>query len=350
MEPNKQDTFLSALQSKLLNQADMVSSSSTNLESKITEAIGGIQKAGAASTAALESAGGREIAFQKEQFAQQKTGVLESQRGFATNTAALRALDERTEKSVRDLEQRKQELILQGESATASKISELQMKSIEFRQKAEQQSFSNLFNMGQFALNAQAEERAKSQFSQTIELQKAQQAFDQSSKMATIQLEYGLKSVPGESLSSLITRAQPMADAKRRAELAKLLKDAKVDESKVNATSGLWEEIRDRGMSAGAAANAVAANVQVMTGTKLTVEQFNAIQKESEQISSEWTKERDRVKAEEEGRSMWNTFGSLFGSSKTLELQQEARQRYAEQITGVPSYQSPEIITNLFNR
>ena len=345
-----QDAFLTALQDKLLNQADMISSASTGLESKISEAISGVQKAGAASTAKIESEFGRELGYQKEQFAENITSGRAAGSGGILNMAALRALTETTDKSLKDLEQRKQELILQGESATASKISELQIKSLEFRQQAEQQSFSNLFNMGQFSLNVQAENRAKEQFSQTIEFQKSQQAFEQSSKMATIQLEYGLTSIPGESLSSLITRAQPRADAKRRAELAKLLKDAKADESKVNATSGLWEEIRDRGMSAGAAANTVAANVQVMTGTKLTVEQFNAIQKESEQIYSDWTKERDRVKAEEEGRGTWGIIDAFFGPSKTLELQQESRQKYAERITGIPTYESPAFITNLFNQ
>lgn len=346
MNPTTQDTFLEALQGKLLNQADMVSSSSTGLESKIAEAIGGVQKSGAASTAALESAGSREIAFQKEQFAQQKTGVLEAQRGFATNTAALTALDVRTEKSIRDLEQRKQELILQGESATASKISELQMKAIEFRQQAEQQSFSNLFNMGQFALNVQAENRAKSQFSQTIELQKTQQAFDQSTKYAEIALRYGLKSIPGETLGSLVARAQPIASQLQKAELAKLLKDTKETESKINATSNIWEAIRDRNLNAGAAANEAAANFQVFTGQKVTTEQFNALQKESEQIYKEWHTEKDRVKVEEEGKSFWNTFGSFFGSSNAIQAQNQARQTYS----GVPTYQSPDFISNLFNK
>ena len=149
------DTFLKTLQSKILGQSSMVSSSSTGLETKIQEALGGIQKAGIATGARIESQAGREIASQAEKFAQEKTSALESQRGFATNTAALRALDERTEKSLRDLEQRKQELILQGESATASRISELQFKSLEFQQKAAQDSFNNILQVGEFARGVQ---------------------------------------------------------------------------------------------------------------------------------------------------------------------------------------------------
>ena len=159
---NFADTLLKAMQDKALGSSDMVSSAKTGFE----EAIASAQKAGAASTARIESQFDREIGFQKEQFGQQRTGALESRRGFATNTAALRALDERTEKSLRDLEQRKQELILAGESETAGRIGELQIKSIEFRQQAEQQMFSNVLNMGNLAVNIQQEQRLSEQQTQ----------------------------------------------------------------------------------------------------------------------------------------------------------------------------------------
>lgn len=173
------DAFMETLQNKLLGQADMISSSSTNLESKINEAIGGVQKAGEASRAALESSSNREIAFQKEQFAQDRTGVLESQRGFAVNQAALTQLDERTEKSLRDMEQRKQELILQGDAATASKISELQFKALEFQQQSQQNAFNNLLGLGQFAQGLKGLQLQVKQEARLSSAQEWQQKYDE---------------------------------------------------------------------------------------------------------------------------------------------------------------------------
>ena len=309
---NSNDAFIQQLQEKLLGQASLISSSTTNLESKIQEAITGTKAAGEASTMALESAANREIAFQKEQYSQQRTSYVEAQRGFAQNVAALNAIDERTEKSVRDLEQRKQELILQGKSETASKIADLQMKALEFRQQAEQQTFSNLMNMSQFALNIQAEERAAQQFSETLNLQKAQFQYDQQSRITEIALQYGLTVGPGETLSSIAAKAQPYASAEQKARLSQIQEKAKNEEVNMMVDSELMDYIV-AGDSPSTAAIKVAAALKAI-GTTVTKEEFNTMVQKATVLQEQWKTEQSKVQAEEQGKSFW---GNLFGSSNT---------------------------------
>ncbi len=327
VDPN---LLLSTVQDYLLKTSDMVSSGKTGIQEAIDKAISGQEKAGAASTARIESQFGREIGFQKEQFGQQRTGALESQRGFATNNAALQALDTRTEKSLRDLEQRKQELILAGESETAGKISEMQFKALEFKQQAEQQAFSNIFNLGQFALNVQAQERATSQFTQTLDFQKSQQEFTKTAAMAELATKYGEPMLPGDTLESIAKRVAPKASAEHKARIAQLLKDTKKTDSAIMATSALWEQIKS-GKSASAAAFQIAANVQGTTGEKVSTEQLNLIIKEAEQIETDWKKEQALVKSEEEGKGFWNTFSGMFGQPKALEAKSVLEQSYYDE-------------------
>ena len=136
------DTFLKALQDKILGTSDIVSSIDTGVE----QAIAGVQKASEAQAARIESQFGREIAFKEEQFRQQRESATAGM-GGAFNKAALDQLDERTEKSLRDLEQRKQELLLMGEEAAARRISDMQMQALQFKLDAEQKMFSNLFSV-----------------------------------------------------------------------------------------------------------------------------------------------------------------------------------------------------------
>lgn len=140
------DTFLKTLQNKILGSADIISSEDTNIEKAFEDIRGGITTAQEKETERITSQFGREIEFQRGEFAQTRTSAIESQRGFATNTAALQALDVRTEKSLRDLEQRKQELILSGEIAASKEISQLMFDELKFKQDSQQKAFSNILN------------------------------------------------------------------------------------------------------------------------------------------------------------------------------------------------------------
>jgi len=192
--------FMSQLQKRILGQSDIISSENTALEGKINEAIKSTKEGAAAGSQAITSAFDRQIGYAKEAGQQQLTGALESQRGFAQNTAALRQLNETTDKQLNDLEQRKQELILQNNSQAAGQIAQMQMQAIQFRQQAQQQVFSNLLGMANFQLSAQAQQQQQNQFESRMQ-------FDEQSAMSNIALQYGIEANPGETLTSLYSRA-----------------------------------------------------------------------------------------------------------------------------------------------
>lgn len=146
--------FLSTLKEKLLGQAGAISSEDTNIEKKIQDAIGAVNTGKDASKQYIESTFGRQIEEAKTLGEKEVTSFAEAGRGFAVNTAATRAISDNAEKRVKDLEQRKQELILMGDSQAAGQISGLIMKELEFEQQARIQNFSNMLNIGNFALKA----------------------------------------------------------------------------------------------------------------------------------------------------------------------------------------------------
>lgn len=208
-----QDTFTEQLQTKLLGQSDIISSESTKLESKIQEAISGVEKSNQASAAAISSTYAREATQVREAGDQVLTGAREAQRGFAQNTAALDKLAKDTDTQLKDLEQRKQELILQGNSAAASRISDLQTQAIQFRQQAQQQVFSNLLGLANFAAQRDQQRTQVQQFER-------QQAFQENQAMGEIALQYGVAPRPGETLDSLYSRAVTDMGAESPAALA----------------------------------------------------------------------------------------------------------------------------------
>ena len=209
-------TLLSALQSRAFGESSITSSEDTGAE-KFATAIAETKKAGEASRARIESQADREIAFEKEQFKQQRESAT-ARTGGAFNTAALKQLDERTEKSLKDMEQRKKELILAGESETARQISTLQVQEIAFKQQAEQQAFSNMLGIAGLGLSIQQAEQQKIQFSQ-------QMKFSEDSAKSQIALQYGLSLQPGETMEDLYSRATTDMGADSPAALA--IKQAK---------------------------------------------------------------------------------------------------------------------------
>ena len=325
------DTFLKALQDKALGSSDLVSSAKTGFE----QAIASATQIGAKGSERIESQAARELTFSKEQFEQQRQSQL-SGMGGAFNNAALQQLTERTEKSLRDLDDRRKEALLANDIATQQQIGQLQVQKLQFLQQAEQQSFSNLFNMGQFALNVKAEQRAAQQFTQTFDLQRKQLDYQQESEKTKIYLEYGLVPLPGETLSSVIKRAQPNADAARRAKLAKDLKDAQVSETAILADSELSKLLtiggkNGTGVSPDEAAYQVAINTKTSTGKDLSISQLNELKTRAKQLSDELKKTTAMVKAEEQGDGMWNSISNFFGRDNALTIYEAARSQFEQQ-------------------
>lgn len=244
-----QDDFLSELQKRLLSSSDMVSSAPTEIESAITKAMETTKAGAEAGKAKIQSEYER-IAGESRLAGQRKlSAAQEAQRGFATNTAQLQQIEEATNKDLKDLEMRKNELILSGDATAAARISDLQLKSLEFKQEAKQKIFSNLLNLGQFSIQAKAEERASQQFKDNLKFQKDTMDFNRQSKMAELATTWGVTIDPGETLETLTAKIKPMASKKQQAELDKLAKDNKRENDLWTLDQALEEELSKENVS-----------------------------------------------------------------------------------------------------
>lgn len=200
--------LMSTIQDKLLSTTDAISSSSSNLEKTITDAIAKTQESGTSSKAAASSAYDREIADTTAKANVAEQGFLESQRGFAVNNAALKDLRDNNAKSIRDLEDRKQQALLSADADTASKISGLIVQKYEFEQQAQQQVFSNLISLSNFGLQQKQEQRLA-----------ATETFNEDSAKSNIALKYGIEVKPGDTFQDVVNRAKPFASAEEKTQM-----------------------------------------------------------------------------------------------------------------------------------
>jgi hypothetical protein len=132
-----------------------VSSATGTISDAVAEAIEGQREAASANVQRLESQFGRESDYLLKNLMNQRTSLLEGTRGGAVSGAALNMVDKEIEKSMRDLEQRKEEMILAGNAAAATAISDLQMKQLEMKVNVQQQKFTNALGLGQFGMQVQ---------------------------------------------------------------------------------------------------------------------------------------------------------------------------------------------------
>jgi hypothetical protein len=215
------DPLLSELQKRLMKQSDVISSSDSGIEKTIKDSISGIQKGRDANTARIESVYDRERGYLETDSKDNLTEFTESRSGFGTQMVALRKLVETTDKNFNDLEMRKEELILQGDSNAASQIADLQLKGLQFKQDAEQRVFTNLLSLSNFGLALKQDQRAQ----QGLDLQTRQQNFMERSKLAEIGLEFGVPVGENDTLDTMITKAAPFASEERKLEIEKMRAD-----------------------------------------------------------------------------------------------------------------------------
>lgn len=317
--PTKNDNFGQALLDRMMSMSPLVSSDNTSFETAISSS----KQATEQGAQLIESKGSREISAAREKFGAERTTLLESGRGFMVNTAALRQLDESTDKSIKDMEARKDELILQNNIAGANRISDLQVKSEEFRQNARQQSFENIFKMGQFAIGLKAEERAAEQFKDTMSFQRETLKFNTENKMADIAAEWGVDILPGDTLASVVNKVKPFASAKRRGELAKLLKDTEVESDKVRSSTLLGDALTGTGvfskeqggtgvpLTPASAAQRVAIQLKSL-GLKFSLPELEA---EAEKLFAQNNENIARENAKEEGKQS-SFFGGLIDRAR----------------------------------
>lgn len=176
------------------------SSSSSNLQKSIDDAIASAQASGNLTNQGIESARQREIAFARGQASDTYTTALEGRTGYATQVAGLRTLTETTEKSIRDLDQRYREASLASDAATMKTVSDLRIKKLEFQQKQEENFYSTLLStanlqqtqIGQMMQNDQfwaGQEEQQKQFA----MQMAQSDFQFQKNLGIQYQEIGLK-------------------------------------------------------------------------------------------------------------------------------------------------------------
>jgi hypothetical protein len=146
--PTNNNALMSALTERLTKQGKGISSSaSSNIQNSINEAISGVQKSGELTSASLQSERGREIGFAQDRASAKFTGAFESRTGFSTQTIALRELTETTEKSIRDLDGRYREAMMDNDANTASTVAGLRMEKLKFLQTQEENYFKNMITV-----------------------------------------------------------------------------------------------------------------------------------------------------------------------------------------------------------
>lgn len=146
--PGAQDAaIVSALQSSMLDNADLVSSGDSGVESAINGAISNIRGSQQASANRIENQAADQSRNIQRSGLIAQTDAVEGRRGFATQTAVLRNIMNTTNQELKDLDTRKQDLLLQGESEAASQISSLQIRSLELAQTAKQNAVNNMIGL-----------------------------------------------------------------------------------------------------------------------------------------------------------------------------------------------------------
>ena len=208
------DSFMSELQKSLQGAAGAVSSYDTDIEKGINQAIKSTQIATDAGTNRIESQFNREVGYAADIGKAKLTTANEARRGFATNTGILKQIYQDTDKQMKDLEQRKQELILQGEAEGASTIASLQVKSLEMRQQAQQKAYENMLSLASFGLSAKQEQR-----------QARAQTFQEKQALGNIALEYGITLDANDTIESAVAKAAPFASQRQQLQLSKLTQD-----------------------------------------------------------------------------------------------------------------------------
>lgn len=224
--PPTVDELLSTIQTQLLGNSGMVSSDDTNLEKSINAAIDSVKKSKDANTASVEGTYGREIQAAKDKSSSDITTFGESGRGFAVNIGALRELVNTGDKNIKDLEQRKQELLLQGEADAASKISDLQLQEYTLRQDARQKVFQNLLQLGNFATGVQ-----------NNQLQQRTQNFAERSAIATLASKYGVPVAENDTIDTIAAKVAPFASESAKLEIAKT--KAQINQANAEAAKAL---------------------------------------------------------------------------------------------------------------
>jgi len=208
--------LMKALQDQLLSSSGMVTSGTSEIETRFNNAIESIKTGKEAGNEKLQSEFERNANYLGEKFNADQLSGREQQSGGLQAFGALKALTESTDKSLKDLAMRKEELVLANNVAAANKITDLEIQAIEYREKARQQVFNNILSLGNFSETVKAGQR-----------EEKAQTFREKQTMSEIALKYGVSVNAGDTIESVVTKAMPTASAQAKAELAKTLAETR---------------------------------------------------------------------------------------------------------------------------
>lgn len=203
------DDFIKNLQDTLFQSSGMVSSNGSNIDAAIGGAISSLQSSQASTDTGIRADYASQKAQATQQGNNQMNAELEARRGMATNTGIVANVQAATKQQLDDLDEKMQQAISTGDAATASKISDLQVKALEDKQTTMQQAFTNQLSIAASLNQAKAT---------AIDQQK--QNFDEQSAVAQIGLQYGIPVKPGMTLADIVSQAAPQASQEEQAKLA----------------------------------------------------------------------------------------------------------------------------------
>lgn len=149
----KDSAVFKALESTLLNNADLVSSSNSGIETAIGSAVRRVNEGQAVQADRINSDAARKSAEIQRSGLIQQTDAVEGRRGFATQTAVLRNVLNTTNQELKDLETRRQDLLATGEAEAASQIATLQVQSLQLAQEAKQNAVNNMIQTANSMFN-----------------------------------------------------------------------------------------------------------------------------------------------------------------------------------------------------
>ena len=311
--PSGSSALLSKLEERLMSSSEGISSSSSEIEKAIAGAITSQEKSRVAGESRINSDYNAEKDYLMARGQDDITTFSQGRSGYATQMAALRNLTDTTDKTMRDLEVRRQDALMANDANAANQISTLQMKQLEFKQEKEQQFYNNIFQLTGLDLQQKSQDRAKQEFADRMAFDKEQRTFDRQDKMASLAAQAGVAYDANDTFESLSVKIAAIADEERKLKaqetLSRISKDAKDEDLNLVYDDILWSSIEGGG-SAVAAAREVASQLRA-AGQGLGREEYNKVLLRAKELEDEYKKTKSMKDAETGG----NFFSKFFGGS-----------------------------------
>ena len=332
---SKPDPLIEALTARLTEQGKGISSSaSSNLQNSINDAISGVQRAGDLRSGALELERGREVGFAQDRASARLTGSLEGRTGFATQTVALRELTETTDKSLRDLDGRYKQAIMNSDAETANSVAGLRIEKLKFQQQEEQSYYSNLISLSGLEEQRAGRMQSAEQFRSSQDLSAQQFRSGQEQEMfifdkrvnneermamAEVAGRFGIPLTEGDTLETVITKASPFINDKQVLELEQLR--SSIDENKAQTKKALRgdttvaDKVMDQATSDSLAMAYISGMTEVINGIKSPENSamlINSIQRITREGNDELRTLAEQATSAEEFTNLANSSDLLF--------------------------------------